>query len=262
MPDFLITPLIETALKTAAISAGKVILEIQKGNMGLENKSDGSPVTIADQQAEVILLEALNEHLPQIPVVAEEQAAAGNTPNFTPDGFFFLVDPLDGTKEFIKGGNDFTVNIGLIHNYEPIWGLIYIPATDTLYIGQKDSGAKRISSIMSSNPIEENIFVMRPAPSPLRIVASKSHLNNKTEDFLSTYPGAAIVNVGSSLKFCRVAEGEADIYPRFGPTMEWDTAAGDAIVRSAGGKTTNPDDTPFKYGKAEFRNGFFISKAK
>lgn len=259
MGNFLISNPIEIALTKASIEAGKVILDIQKGNIGLEEKSDGSPVTLADQRAEVILLKALKETLPEISVVAEEQAAAGTIPDFTTESPFFLVDPLDGTKEFIKGGTDFTVNIGLIINYEPQWGLIYIPSVDTLYIGQKSIGAKRITGAAGSNPTEETILVSNPPRTPIRIVASKSHMNSETEEFLNKYPGAEIVNVGSSLKFCRVAEGQADLYPRFGPTMEWDTAAGDAILRAAGGKTTNPDGSPFLYGKADFKNGFFIS---
>ncbi len=259
MGNFLISTTIEKALTKASIEAGKVILDIQKGNMGLKKKSDGSPVTVADQEAEVILLKALQETLPEISVVAEEQASAGNIPEFATETPFFLVDPLDGTKEFIKGGTDFTVNIGLIINHEPQWGLIYIPSFDTLYIGQKGIGAKRITGAAGSSPIEDSVSVSLPPSSPLRIVASKSHLNNKTEEFLNNYPGAEIVNVGSSLKFCRVAEGQADLYPRFGPTMEWDTAAGDAILRAAGGKTTNPDGSPFLYGKTDFRNGYFIS---
>ncbi|MEZ5758038.1 MAG: 3'(2'),5'-bisphosphate nucleotidase CysQ [Emcibacteraceae bacterium] len=245
-------------LPNSAIEAGEKIMEIRGGKVGVSYKDDQTPVTIADQAAEKIILRDLMKIAPEIPVIAEESASRGYIPKVSDK--FWLIDPLDGTKEFIAGGTDFTVNIGLIENGNPTFGIIYTPASGDLYITknpttatvQKVKGGKLIGE-------EKRIKVRKADKDNLTVLASKSHLDEKTRAFLDTLNIKNKTSAGSSLKFCVVATGKADIYPRFGPTMEWDIAAGHAILNAAGGSVTNPDGTPFKYNKPEFRNGPFIA---
>lgn len=242
------------SLLPAVYEAGSLIMDIyHRGDMEVDTKTNASPVTEADQKAEQVILKALQDLVPNIPVIAEEKAEAEGLPE---GGFneFLLVDPLDGTKEFINKATSFTVNIGLIQNGLPVFGIVFSPATDTLYLGLGDRAYKVDGK--GSNWREISV---RKAHDPLALVASKSHRNQETEDYLAHYPGAEIVSIGSSLKFCLVAEGKADLYPRFGPTMEWDTAAGHAVLASAGGAVFNPDGSDFTYNKAGFKNGFFIA---
>lgn len=242
-------------LLPAVFDAGEAILKImQSGDFEVERKDDHSPVTEADEAAEAILLKAIREVAPGVPVIAEEQAEAKGLPE---DGYseFFLVDPLDGTKEFINRRDGFTVNVALIQKGISIFGLVYAPARGEIFIGLGPYGAFKAKG---PGDAWQKISVRKHAK-PLTIVASLSHRNPATEDYLAHYPEARIASIGSSLKFCLVAEGKADLYPRFGPTMEWDTAAGHAVLASAGGKVFNPDGTEFSYNKDGFKNGFFIA---
>ena len=245
------------ALLEPVLDAGRAILDVRDHGFDVETKSDQSPVTIADQRAEAILLEALKHISPNMPVVAEEEAAAGRIPDVTGKSFF-LIDPLDGTKEFISGGTDFTVNIAVIENDRPIFGVIYVPVADTLYVGGFGE-ASCVMGFATGDPIEKRIHVRKSDPNCLGVITSKNHMNDETRDFMELYDNADFVPAGSSVKFCRVAEGLADIYPRFGPTMEWDTAAGQAVLEAAGGRVLNPDGSVFTYRKKDFRNGHFIA---
>lgn len=241
------------ALLTAVFEAGNTILEIRDRGTRHQTKGDGSPVTEADQRAEVILLTALSEQFPAIPVVAEEEAAAGNTPK-TKDTFF-LVDPLDGTKEFIRGGSDFTVNIGLIHQSEPVFGIVYAPVGGRLFVGFANQDAWQASAdCQQERPQISNkklLKVRPPAINELMAVASRSHRDEQTDAWLAQHEIKQVISAGSSIKFCLLAAGEADVYPRFGPTMEWDTAAAHAVLAAAGGTVTTISGAPFAYGKTE-----------
>jgi 3'(2'), 5'-bisphosphate nucleotidase len=188
-----------------------------------------------------------------VPVVAEEQAAAGRISQV--GSRFFLVDPVDGTKEFVKRGGEFTVNIGEIVDSEPAGGVVLAPAIGRLFVGAAGEGAFELS-----NGALRDIACRAPAPDGLVAVSSRSHPDAKTDELLKSMPIKGHTNAGSSLKFCLVAAGEADIYPRAGTTMEWDTAAGHAVLRAAGGTVTNWDGSPFLYGKPDFRNGPFIAR--
>lgn len=239
------------SLLPIAKEAGKAIIEVYENGFDHTLKNDGSPVTAADQAAEKIILSGLKKSTPEIPVISEESPDSHqlNAPEV-----FFLVDPLDGTKEFLKrdGQGAFTVNIALIENRAPTLGVIYAPALSRMFYG-----AKGLGSFEDKKRIQTE---KRPAGSQIA-VASVSHRDAETNEWLAHYEISQIKSIGSSLKFALLACGEADVYPRFGPTMEWDTAAGDAILRSAGGMVSNPDGTPFLYGKAGYKNGAFIAKA-
>ncbi|MHA1543857.1 MAG: 3'(2'),5'-bisphosphate nucleotidase CysQ [Alphaproteobacteria bacterium] len=245
-------------LLPAIFQAGEVIMEVyQRPEIDIKTKQNTSPVTEADERAEVVLLAALSEIMPGIPVVAEEQAEAEGLPAGGGEEFF-LVDPLDGTKEFIKKATSFTVNVALIQAGEPVFGIVYAPALGELFIGLGPGQAFKIEGQGGERvPIS-----VRKATEKLALVASKSHRNPETENYLANYPEAEIVSIGSSLKFCLVAEGKADLYPRFGPTMEWDTAAGHAVLSSAGGAVFNPDGSLFSYDKPGFKIGFFIARGE
>ena len=236
----------------AAREAGEAILTIVRRGFEIEAKQDSSPVTEADRVAELIILAALARAAPGVPVIAEEQVAAGHIPAH--EDTYFLVDPLDGTKEFVRGGDDYTVNIGLIQNGGPRLGVVFAPATGRLYAGSVGSGAW----VEGSNGREE--IRTRPKCGRLTAVGSKSHLNQATVDYLQRAVGECdYVAIGSSLKFCLVAEGQADIYPRASPTSEWDTAAGHAILLAAGGLVDGPDGGTLRYGKRAFLNRAFVA---
>ncbi|HXS49555.1 MAG TPA: 3'(2'),5'-bisphosphate nucleotidase CysQ [Sphingomicrobium sp.] len=239
-------------LAVAACEAGEAILEIVRRGFEIESKHDSSPVTEADRAAELIILAALARAAPGIPVIAEEEVAAGRIPAH--DQTYFLVDPLDGTKEFIRGGEDYTVNIGLIDNGSPKLGVVFAPATGRLHGGCVGEGAwvEEAGHRMSIRTRARGDLVTA--------VASKSHLNQATIDYLEAAVGrCGYVAIGSSLKFCIVAEGKADIYPRAAPTSEWDTAAGHAVLLAAGGLVDGPDGTPLRYGKKAFLNRAFVA---
>jgi len=236
----------------AAREAGAAILEIVARGFDVEQKGDLSPVTEADRAAELIILAALARVAPGVPVIAEEEVAAGRIPDH--GGTFFLVDPLDGTKEFIRGGDDYTVNIALVVDGRPRVGTVFAPATGRLHGGiagnfawlDEGDGRRRIAC--------------RPCADPMIVVASKSHFTQNTSDYLAqAAPGCGYEAVGSSLKFCIVAEGRADLYPRLSPTSEWDTAAGHAVLLGAGGLVVGPDGKPLRYGKPAFLNRAFVA---
>ena len=242
------------ACVVAAREAGAEILKLVAAGYAVETKSDLSPVTICDRAAEAIILRALAAAAPGVPVIAEEEVAEGRIPAH--GDTYFLVDPLDGTKEFVRGGDDYTVNIGLILNNKPRLGVVYQPATDRLWGGLVGTGAfveaGDARSVTSTRPLGDERVA----------VASKSHFNQATADYLEQVIGLCDhVSIGSSLKFCIVAEGRADIYPRLSPTSEWDTAAGHAILLAAGGRVDGPDGAPLAYGKTAFINRGFCATA-
>ncbi|WP_298672986.1 3'(2'),5'-bisphosphate nucleotidase CysQ [uncultured Sphingomonas sp.] len=246
------------ALVALAEAGGDIVWRHFLDGADVTIKPDESPVTAADHAAEAAILAGLMEVAPHIPVVAEEAAAAGRIPAV--DGAFFLVDPLDGTKEFIRRGDDFTVNIGLIEQGAPTMGVVYAPARKALYWGDAASGvARRAERTPFAARGAESEIAVRPIHTPPCAVASRSHADPATAAWLDAGGICDCVSVGSSLKFVLVASGEADVYPRTGPTMEWDTAAGDAVLRAAGGRTLDPDNRPFRYGKPGFRNSGFIA---
>jgi len=239
-------------LATAAREAGEAILEVVRRGFEVECKRDASPVTEADRAAELIILAALARAAPGVPVIAEEEVAAGRIPAH--DETYFLVDPLDGTKEFVRGGDDYTVNIGLIEGGTPKLGVVFAPATGRLHGGCLGSGAW-----LDEGRGRLAISTRERGEAPTA-VASKSHLNQATIDYLEAAVGKCdYVSVGSSLKFCIVAEGQADIYPRAAPTSEWDTAAGHAVLLAAGGLVDGPDGEPLRYGKRAFLNRAFVA---
>jgi len=236
----------------AAREAGEAILNIVHRGFEVEAKRDSSPVTEADRAAELAILATLARAAPGVPVIAEEEVAAGRIPAH--DDIYFLVDPLDGTKEFVRGGDDYTVNIGLIEGGTPRLGVVYAPATGRLHGGCIGEGA------WLDEGRGRRMIRTRPRGEKLTAVASKSHLNQATIDYLEAAAGACgYVSVGSSLKFCIVAEGEADIYPRASPTSEWDTAAGHAVLLAAGGLVDGPDGSALRYGKQAFLNRAFVA---
>ena len=249
-----------------ALEAGAAILPVYERMKPEEAtlKGDGSPVTVADALAESIILERLASLAPQIPVVAEESVAAGRIPQ-TAGKPFFLVDPLDGTKEFLSKNGDFTVNIALIEDGVPVLGVVYAPAIGELYAGGLGQGSRRAPVKDGRRGPWTEIHV-RPVPSGgIKVQASRSHLTAETKTFIERFKVAEFVSAGSSLKFCRVAAGEADLYPRLARTMEWDTAAADAVLRAAGGKVLDMEGQPLIYGKrnqptdSDFANGWFVA---
>ncbi len=242
------------ACVVAAREAGAEILKLVAAGYEVETKSDFSPVTICDRAAEAIILRALGVAAPGVPIIAEEEVAEGRIPAH--GDTHFLVDALDGTKEFVRGGDDYTVNIGLIERGVPVLGVVYQPATDRLWGGLVGEGAF-VEDGAGRTPIRT-----RARGDKLDAVASKSHLTQSTVDYLCDAVGECdFVSIGSSLKFCIVAEGRADIYPRLSPTSEWDTAAGHAVLLAAGGRVDGPDGVPLAYGKPAFLNRGFCATA-
>ncbi|MHB0951775.1 MAG: 3'(2'),5'-bisphosphate nucleotidase CysQ [Allorhizobium sp.] len=250
----------------AAIAAGRAILDVYQAGANVKLKKDASPVTEADERAEEIILAALTANLPDIPVVAEESVAAGKVPDIRGKPFI-LVDPLDGTKEFINRREDFTVNIAYVANGIPVAGIVYAPAKGVAYVGSA-AGAEKLSVTADFTIADRQAIGAREPGPDMVAVASRSHNTPETEAFLRENNISSSTAVGSSLKFCLIAEGLADVYPRFGRTMEWDTAAGDAILRAAGGVTLGLDGLPLPYGKvaqthdADFANPHFIAWGK
>lgn len=258
----------EHALRLASIAwqAGEILLRHYAAEeTEARRKADHSPVTDADEEAEAFILAELRRLEPQVPVIAEEEVARGRISEI--GRHFYLVDPLDGTKEFLSRNGEFTVNIGEIVNGHPVRGVVFAPAKGRLFVGEESSGAFDLATKLGSaadfarfRPIEA-----RRAPADgLVAVASRSHRDAGTDDYLARFPVREFVSAGSSLKFCLVAAGEADIYPRLGRTMEWDTAAGHAVLSAAGGSVTTIDGRPFVYGKSEekFANPFFVARGR
>ena len=239
---------------TIAERAGAEILSVYGGTIDVSVKDDSSPVTEADERAETIILDGLAQLCPSIPVVAEESVAAGRLPDIS-GGRFILVDPLDGTKEFISRNGEFTVNIALIEQGEPVLGVVYLPALETLYWTDGEGRAMRRGQNEAPEPIR-----CRSAPAELTVVASRSHRDSATDEYLADYQVAELISAGSSLKLCRVAEGSADMYPRLGRTMEWDIAAGHAVLRAAGGTVRTLGGEPLRYGKDGLDNPHFVAR--
>jgi 3'(2'), 5'-bisphosphate nucleotidase len=244
-----------------AAEAGARIVEVRQRPHAVTAKGDGSPLTEADLAAEEIIAAGLARDAAGIPVVSEEDAARATPPA---GAAFILVDPLDGTREFLGPSGEFTVNIALVEAGRPVAGVVYAPALGRIWQGAVAAGAMAGELAPGGDPaaIAWRSIKARPRPdSGLVAVASRSHIDPDTEAFLARLPIGDRRSIGSSLKFCLVAEGSADVYPRLAPTMEWDTAAGQAVLEAAGGSVTTPEGAPFRYGKAEsgWRNGPFVA---
>jgi len=251
------------ALAAASVEAGAAILVVRRGGVSVEKKADASPVTEADRAAERVIAGRLAEVAPRIPMIGEEAAYEGNIPDIGRE--FFLVDPLDGTREFVKGGSDFTVNIGLVRDGVPALGVIFVPVSGDLYAGVVGAGAWRAEVKDGLVGPRRPMQVRTPPAGPVDVVASRSHRNRETDAYIARFDVARLVAAGSSVKFCVLAAGEADLYPRMGPTMQWDTAAGEAILRAAGGSVVTTEGRPLFYGRGPapgpeaFRNPSFIA---
>ena len=244
-------------VRATALSAGTTILEIYAQPFAVQQKADASPVTLADQLAEAAIVEALTKATPDIPIIAEELAAAGHLPAAAP-ARFWLVDPLDGTKEFIRRNGEFTVNIALIENGKPCLGIVHAPAQGVTYWGDA-GGARR----QRGRETPQAIAVRAVPPTGAVVVHSRSHADETQLDrYVAAVPQAERRVSGSSIKFCLIAAGEADLYPRFGRTMEWDTAAGQAVLEAAGGAVATRDGRPLRYGKSGFENPDFVARGK
>ena len=244
-------------MRRLALEGGAAIMEVYgSDDLGVEAKADDSPVTRADKAADAVISAGLRAAFPDVALVTEEQAATHSAVASR----FLIVDPLDGTKEFVRRRGDFTVNIALVEDGVPVRGVVYAPAKERLFYTLADGASVEEigpfgEAAGGTNPLQ----VSQPA-GPLRVVASKSHRDAATDAYIARYEVEELVSAGSSLKFCLVAAGEADLYPRLGPTMEWDTAAGDAVLRGAGGVMSDLETgETFRYGKPGYRNGFFAA---
>ncbi len=234
------------ALEALARRAGAAILDVKRHGIHTEAKSDGSPVTDADLAANAVILEGLSKLLPYVPLISEEgddslKALAD------PNGDFLLIDPLDGTREFVSGDPDYTVNIAYMRGRRPVMGIVHMPETGLSWVG--DSRAARGAAWQVESTGAWQMIQTRAAGDGLAVLASRSHQDPATEAFLKTVAVSELVRRGSSLKFCLIAAGQADLYPRFGPTMEWDTAAGDGVLSAAGGAMLDLQGQSFLYGK-------------
>lgn len=240
-----------------AKNAGDIILEIYNSNIDVQYKDDNSPVTDADIAANEYIVKSLKKLTPEINIVTEEESTHIDN-KLLEDKLFWLIDPLDGTKSFIKKTGEFTVNIALINNKIPVGGVVYVPVKDITYFVDEDGKAYK----KEGDNNKANINVRKIPKAGAIVVASLSHRTQETDDFINNIEKVdKIIPAASSLKFCLVAEGKADIYPRFGRTMEWDTGAGHAVLSAAGGKVINPDGSDFTYCKDDFANGYFIAKS-
>jgi 3'(2'),5'-bisphosphate nucleotidase len=253
--------LIEALIPTI-IAAGEEILRIRADGNKVETKADKSPVTAADRAAEGMIIAALGELAPLLPVVAEEEVSAGHVPAV--GDAYLLVDALDGTRDFLKGGPDFTVNVGLVRNGVAVAGIVGAPALSQLWIGIVGAGARRIDRTAGTAE-ETPIAVRMPPEGGLAIVASRSHRTPETDEFIARFPGSSLVAAGSSLKLTMVAEGRADLYPRLAPTSQWDIAAGDAVLSAAGGRILDLEGNRLSYGPVSgrgphpFLNPWFVA---
>lgn len=251
---------LETVCRRLALEAGEKIMEIYgESDFAVRAKADDSPVTAADEAADALISAGLRAAFPGVALVTEEQAASHGQEVST----FLIVDPLDGTKEFVQRRGDFTVNIAYVENGVPVRGVVYAPAKGRLFYTRADGAAVEEAGPFGAEAgAQTRLAVAAPDNAALMVVASKSHRDAATDDYIARYRVRDMTSAGSSLKFCLVATGEADLYPRLGRTMEWDTAAGDAVLRGAGGRVVRFDDhQPLGYGKAGFANPFFIAYA-
>lgn len=248
-------------MRRLSLEAGDKIMEIYgQDDFDVKSKSDDSPVTAADEAADKIISDGLRAAFPDIMLVTEEQSATHSTSGDT----FLIVDPLDGTKEFINRRGDFTVNIALVEGGVPTRGVVYAPAKNRMFFTMADGHSVEETGAFDKKRVGQvtPISVSKADNSALMVVASKSHRDQATDDYIGKYAVKDMTSAGSSLKFCLVATGEADLYPRVGRTMEWDTAAGHAVLKGAGGDVVRFDDhTPLTYGKVGYANPFFIAYA-
>lgn len=250
-------------LERAAIDAGRAILAIAPSELTVTTKEDSSPVTSADRRSEAVITEFLSRAYPGVAVVAEEDMAGGER-NACDADRFFLVDPLDGTREFIEQSGDYTVNIALVEKGVPVLGVVYAPARRMGYSADR-SKAQKFLVTTDGVIVGRTDIRCRTRGVAMTAVASRSHSNEATQEFLTQHGISSCLSVGSSLKFCLIAEGYADVYPRYGRTMEWDTAAGDAVLRAAGGRTALTDGALLTYGKrrqvddCDYANPHFIA---
>lgn len=247
--------LLEAVCRTAREAGETIMPWFRAPKLETRRKADRSQVTAADEAAECVILERLAALTPDIPVVAEESVAAGRVPKVG-DGPFWLVDPLDGTKEFIRKIPEFTVNIALIEDRRPVLGVVYLPASDELYAGRNDSGA-----FLENRSGRRSIGTRRFPETGITVTVSRTYgAGVELDRFLARYDVAGQIDAGSSLKFCLIACGQADVYPRYGGSNEWDTAAGHAVLAAAGGSVREINDGPeLLYGKDRFSNPWFIA---
>ncbi|MFQ5330192.1 MAG: 3'(2'),5'-bisphosphate nucleotidase CysQ [Thermodesulfobacteriota bacterium] len=260
-----------TDLLSIAKEAGDAILEVYDTEFTVESKADKSPLTLADKRSDEVISSALNRLYPEIPILSEEGRSIPFTERQAWE-YLWVVDPLDGTKEFIKRNGEFTVNIALIHNNEPVVGVIYIPVTRIFYFAKRGVGAYKRAYTREMESIEEDNSLLHgserlPLPDalkrPFTVVASRSHMSHETEEYIDKlkklHGEVAIISAGSSIKICMVADGRANVYPRLGPTMEWDTAAGQAIVEEAGGALIDAaTEKAVRYNRENLLNSSFI----
>lgn len=257
---------IQAAFEAIALDAGRAAYDLFKAGCNVMHKPDASPVTEADRVAETIILDRLASAFPTIPVVAEEAVASGQMPADLGDEFI-LVDPLDGTREFVDGRGDFTINIALVRGGVPSIGVVYAPVRGWLF-GGRPGWAEKAEVDADFRIVERHQVNARDCGAHPDVVASHSHRDAETDRLIAEMNAGNVVSIGSSLKFCLLAAGEADIYPRCGPTMQWDTAAGDAVLRAAGGVTATLDGAPLSYGyrdgegASRLRNPSFIARGK
>lgn len=249
----LLQDMIAPVIKIAAV-AGEQILEVYNTEFSVRYKEDSSPLTQADRRAHAVIVQGLSELTPDYPVLSEEDADIIPFTERASWRRYWLVDPLDGTREFVKRNGEFTVNIALIENGRPILGVIQVPVTGKVYSAWQGGGA-----YCQQDGETLRIWVECPAGSAVRVVCSRSHPSPDLQEFLNRLGDYTTVNVGSSLKVCLIAEGKADLYPRFGPTSEWDTAAADCILAEAGGQITGLDLLPLSYNKPSLLNPPFIA---
>lgn len=252
-------------VRRIAVGAGNITLEYFEDPeaQDVDSKNDGSPVTIADKKAEDYISRGLKEVLPEVLMVGEETYQDTDLSSLSQEEYFWLVDPLDGTKEFISGSGEYTVNIALIHRGSPVMGVVYAPVTGTLYAGFIEEDGHREALIWREDDDKEKpIYVRQPPARGLIVISSKSHGSaSELDKFLEDFKIDKTMKKGSSLKICMIAAGKADLYPRHGPTCEWDTAAGHAVLLAAGGDITDFQGLSLKYGTAnpKFLNPYFVA---
>jgi len=253
-----------------AVEAGHKVLEVYNTDFSVEQKEDQSPLTLADQQSHEVIVNGLNNINPEIPILSEEgdHSSFGERKEWS---LLWVIDPLDGTKEFVKKNGEFTINIALVSDGKPVMGIIYAPVNEELYVASKKLGAWKLTDVKSINHKDTEDLLSAGSKVPLennrdqtRVVASRSHLTEETEAFIAQLEKEGEVettSAGSSLKICLVAEGSADYYPRYAPTMEWDTAAGHAILECSGGHMVEKEtQTPLVYNKENLLNPWFLAK--
>jgi len=249
-----VQPDIVAAVVRLAKRAGDAILSVYGGQFEVTHKDDRSPLTLADLRAHEIIVQGLHALTPDVPVLSEE-ASDISYEQRRQWSRYWLVDPLDGTKEFVSRNGEFTVNIALIDNHAPVMGVVHVPVSSATYTGAIGVGAFR----QTNGEVTEPLHVRSPAATPLRIVGSRSHRGDTLDQYLPRLSPYELIAIGSSLKFCLVAEGSADFYPRFSPTSEWDTAAAQAVVEAAGGAVIKTNGEPLRYNtKAELLNPHFL----